>query len=302
MEPIIKTCRCGCGQKFTVKPGLYYKLPEYISGHNSKDYIRTEEHKKNISLALMGHLVTEETKEEIRLAKKGHKHGYKTSGNTGHNKGWCGKCGKFHRSTKGYTWTSEKSSESQKRRVSTPEGKMNIKRMQELVHTPEVIATMKDTVRKNWADPEWHAEHTKCYQTPEFRQMCGERSSANWQNSDYVRKVIKGWNIEPNKDEKELIDFFAEYFPSFQYNGNFELKVNPDGLIPDFVDIENRRIVEYFGYFRHTQEEAEKKIARYAEEGWHCLVLWPNDLKDKWTLIEKLAKFIDTYKDTVEVL
>lgn len=91
-----------------------------------------------------------------------------------------------------------------------------------------------------------------------------------------------------NCESCESCEFFDE---EIKY-GNFELKVNIDGLIPDFVDIKNRRIVEYFGDFRHTEEEAEKKIARYAKESWDCLVLWPCDLEDKWALIAKLAKFI----------
>lgn len=51
--------------------------------------------------------------------------------------------------------------------------------------------------------------------------------------------------------------------------------------MPDFVDIQGRRVFEYFGSFWHQPEEEQAIIAYYAAKGWACTVLWEQDLF-KW--------------------
>lgn len=322
--------------------------------------------------------MSDELLEEFR--KEVNRAPYARGSFAGHNRGWCRRCGKFHRSTKGYKHTQEtkdkmmvavnnlwfdpgyrvKHSAGRKRYCNSPEGKKQMSEMAKIPHSLEHNANIGKGGRRFYASPEgkkqrhrqsdlrkqycatpkgreqtlksiklanaashtaeasakrrkthlelaatpegkeylrWFAElGNKAANTPEVNAKRGRTMSriltGLWKDPKFVAKVEKGLHKRPTKDEEKLIDFFARYCPSFRYNGNFELKVNPDGLIPDFVDIRNRRIVEYFGDFRHTEEEAEKKTARYAREGWNCLILWPDDLKDKWALIAKLTKFI----------
>ena len=47
---------------------------------------------------------------------------------------------------------------------------------------------------------------------------------------------------------------------------------------PDFVDLPNRRVLEFFGDYWHIPEEEQETIDYYAEQGWQCTVLWERDL------------------------
>lgn len=147
----------------------------------------------------------------------------------------------------------------------------------------EIKCAIRKTVESIVRDPKYREEHSKIM-------------LSLWKDPEFVAKVTAGWNQKPNDDEQKLIFILGIFFPQFGYNGNGslqrKLKLNFDGLVPDFLDITNKRIIEYFGFWSHTSEEAESKIARYAKIGWDCLIIWPYELKDDKALISKIGYWL----------
>lgn len=63
--------------------------------------------------------------------------------------------------------------------------------------------------------------------------------------------------------------------------------------MPDFVDIEGRRVFEYFGSFWHEPQEEQLIIAYYQSKGWQCTVLWEQDLFGWLTSHQKLVTEVE---------
>ena len=117
-----------------------------------------------------------------------------------------------------------------------------------------------------------------------------------WQNPEFVHKMMKAWNTKPNKKEMELSDILCNLCPGqFEYNGDFSLGITLSGCIPDFVNVNGKKqVIELFGeYWHRTPERGEKeKLRRYHAVGWDCLIIWCNELKDTETLEDKIRVFV----------
>lgn len=82
----------------------------------------------------------------------------------------------------------------------------------------------------------------------------------------------------------------APYLEALGYRHNDDGHTFIAKRVPDFVDIEGRRVFEYFGRFWHPRSEEEKEIIDfYKSYGWECTVLWEDDLHD----------FLDRHNDLV---
>ena len=124
----------------------------------------------------------------------------------------------------------------------------------------------------------------------ETRRKISEARKAQWQDPEYVAKLIKAMGIRPNKLESRLIQIFQERLPEFEYNGGFDLGVSLGGLIPDFINTNGKKqVIEVFGNYWHSPEvigddyrrTEAGKISIYSSLGYPCLVLWEDDLKEK---------------------
>lgn len=58
--------------------------------------------------------------------------------------------------------------------------------------------------------------------------------------------------------------------------------IGSDGFckIPDFVDVEGRRLVEVWGDYWHRGEDPEVLIEWYRQVGWDCKVIWEREIKE----------------------
>lgn len=102
------------------------------------------------------------------------------------------------------------------------------------------------------------------------------------------------------KPEKAVWDMLDKYCPgAFRYNGDFSQKVMLNGLIPDFVNVNGRKVViEVFGdyfhnpkYFKLKRNRTEVgRIEAFAEVGWDCVVIWESELKEPEKVLEKIAR------------
>lgn len=136
----------------------------------------------------------------------------------------------------------------------------------------------------------------------ETNQKVSEARKKDWQNPEYVAKLIRAMGIKPNKLEGKLIDLLAEHFPQFKYNGDFGQGVMLGGLTPDFVNVNGKKqVIEVFGDYWHSPEIIGDdwrrgelgKIMIYNSVGWDCLVLWERELKEltEKDIIEKVKSF-----------
>ena len=107
-----------------------------------------------------------------------------------------------------------------------------------------------------------------------------------------------GWNRKMNKPETKMNEILS-HFHGFRYTGNgkFWLKTpNGKSKNPDFVDIDNRLIVEVFGRYWHSPNEEPEIIELYRQMGWRCLVIWEDDFSKK-RVIDSLERFLGIQED-----
>lgn len=160
-----------------------------------------------------------------------------------------------------------------------------------------------------WRHPIYRREMSKkrleMWQRPEFKEkMRVKRSKTSkdlWKNSVYREKCIKaiarGNRRRPTNPEKFLISCFNKNKVFYKYIGDGSMVVA--GKNPDFINIdEKRKVIDYFSppfhtvYINRTKEEAEKeRIEHFEKNGYKCLVLWPEDLKDEERLLTKIREF-----------
>lgn len=131
-------------------------------------------------------------------------------------------------------------------------------------------------------------------QNPDGKKIASERARERWKNPDFIKKVVDGWHSK-TRPERQLDQLLQQLYPGeFKYNGGFEVGVSIDGLIPDFVNVNNsKKIIEMNGrYFHQNPMREEDKISRYAKYGFSCLIIWDNEIKERRKLIEKIIEFV----------
>lgn len=123
------------------------------------------------------------------------------------------------------------------------------------------------------------------------KEKIAEKKRAQWQDPVFIKKVFDGLNAKPNKPEQLVNHKLQKLFPDeYRYNGNFDCKVTIGGLIPDFVNVNGKKVViEVFGEPFHDPSKAWMKVgwrrqefgrkAIYAQLGYKTVVLWVEELR-----------------------
>lgn len=101
------------------------------------------------------------------------------------------------------------------------------------------------------------------------------------QKKDRYRKISKSlkgntnWRFSyqyPNSEEQKLIRFFNKWNLPFKYVGDGSFKIG--GKCPDFINEEQKLIIEFFGELWHKESDELTRIKFFGENGWRCLVIW----------------------------
>jgi len=116
-----------------------------------------------------------------------------------------------------------------------------------------------------------------------------------WQDTEYIRKTLKGWRRRPTKPEYFITGILIQYFPDdkWLYTGDGQF-INqnqlPDfgGKIPDWYSSVRGCILEFFGEFYHKPEDAKNRINHFKKFGYNCIVIWEEELEDKVALIRHI--------------
>lgn len=127
--------------------------------------------------------------------------------------------------------------------------------------------------------------------TIEKRKEISEKSKQLWNNSEYIKKQMISRRVSPNKMELFLLKILEEHFVGkyeFVGDGKFIL----GRKCPDFVDKENKKLIEFFGRNWHKPEDEFSRPQYFKQFGYDTLIIWSDEIKSGH-LLEKLNKFIN---------
>jgi hypothetical protein len=125
----------------------------------------------------------------------------------------------------------------------------------------------------------------------EHKRKIGESMKKNWNNPEYVENFMKKIHAKPNNFELLVKSALQELLPNeYKYNGGFEEGVMLGGLIPDFVNVNGKKVViEVFGEPFHDPNKSWMQVgwkrqefgrkAIFAQLGYKTVILWCGKLK-----------------------
>ena len=121
-----------------------------------------------------------------------------------------------------------------------------------------------------------------------------------WQDPEYVAKQIKASHAFPNKLEKFLCKLLQKILPDqWEYVGSGDFIVEGTNKNPDFIHVNQKKIIEFNGDYWHgkemtgrtKEEEEQQRIDLFAEEGYQTLIIWEHELVDLVGLTKKVTDF-----------
>lgn len=128
----------------------------------------------------------------------------------------------------------------------------------------------------------------------EVRKKISEAAKKRFRDSEFLKKFKEGCQAKPNKLELSLHDYITDY----KYVGDYSHWIG--GKNPDFIDFKNKKIIEVFGDYWHSEEKTGKSCIMHEEErikhfenyGYLCLIIWEHEFQDNDKLLLKLNNFI----------
>ena len=113
----------------------------------------------------------------------------------------------------------------------------------------------------------------------EISRKKSESLKKYWESRDQAQVKVLGWGSSSNH---EVV--LAPYLEALGYVHNRDMTLSVGRKKPDFVDLKNRRVFEYFGTHWHPEPSEEQSLVDYYNKiGWTCVVLWEDNLYE-WLL------------------
>lgn len=270
-----------------------------------KKLIFSEEHKRKISVALVGIKRSEETKKKMTGKKMAEETKKKLSDS---HKGYKYPEGRIH-------WAKGKfqSDESNKKRSNALKGRKPYEMSDEIRR--KMSSSRKGKIPIEESNIKRSASllgripwNTGKLLTEEHRRKVSESLKGKKCSEEKKRKIsrsLKGHPVsketlkkifnltKPNKAEQELFRLVENIFPDeYKLNVKGEILIL-GGKIPDIVNVNGRkRLIELYGDFYHKGDDPQKRINYFKQFGWKTLVIWGHELKDIDLLKAKLQAFV----------
>lgn len=154
----------------------------------------------------------------------------------------------------------------------------------------EILKDMSIKKKIQWDDP------NSTYNSIDFREKKSIESKERWKDPEYIKKIQQSLHNSPNGPERKLIELFNKLNLDYEFVGDWTLNI--DGKNPDFINKKTNKLIEHFGVYYHDtiinisrEEHEQQRIEHFAKEGYKCLIIWEDELKDLDKLIEKILKF-----------
>ena len=159
--------------------------------------------------------------------------------------------------------------------------------------TPEWIQMQRE-MNSGKNSPRYGEKHTE-----ETKKLMSESHKRKFLDSEFCKEFGRRFVCKPTKPELELDNLLKSINLKYKYVGDHSCWIG--GKNPDFINKENKKIIELFGEWWHgakrtgkSKIESEKEIKdHYNKYGYNCLVIWEFDLSDSEFLKNKLKKFTE---------
>jgi len=123
-----------------------------------------------------------------------------------------------------------------------------------------------------------------------------------WQDPEYRKKQVKSFRLgklcRPNKPEIFLIELLQKLFPNqWKYTGDLQEWIG--GKNPDFIAVDQKKIIELFGDYWHGEERTgilndqheQERIDVFTKKGYQTLIIWEHELEDVDLLVGRITNF-----------
>jgi G:T-mismatch repair DNA endonuclease (very short patch repair protein) len=102
------------------------------------------------------------------------------------------------------------------------------------------------------------------------------------------------YNIKPTNPEKILLGIIKENNSPFIYVGDGKFWI--DRFNPDFINKEDKLIIEVFGDYWHNLpkiiERDKERLKAYSFKGYKTLIIWEHELQNVHQVLNKIGDFL----------
>ena len=132
---------------------------------------------------------------------------------------------------------------------------------------------------------------------PEVRKKNSKTNKEKFKDPEFCKKFGKRFLVKPTKPEIFIEEILKDLnLEKYEYVGDFKIWIG--GKNPDFINEEDKKIIEFFGW-RHTKKATgipnknheKNQLKHFLKYGYKCLVLWDKDLKNTKSLKKRLIRF-----------
>lgn len=160
-----------------------------------------------------------------------------------------------------------------------------------IFRTKEVQNKKSIALKEIWKDP------NSKFRSKEYKENRTKKSIELWKDPIYIKKVQDASHIRPNKPETFLINLFKDLNLNYEYTGDMSFIIG--GKNPDFTNKEKMKVIDFFGSWYHSEEirkqsredHEKSRIEHFEKEGYKCLIIWEEELKEVEKVIKKVIQF-----------
>lgn len=111
-----------------------------------------------------------------------------------------------------------------------------------------------------------------------------------WENPEYAKKVL-GLRGKSN-EEKHLYFWLEEKWPGYwKYVGDAKYRIGRK--FPDFINLDNRKIIELWGDYYHKGQNPQNRIDYFRLYGFDCVIIWASEMhKNKSKVLDMIETFM----------
>ena len=111
------------------------------------------------------------------------------------------------------------------------------------------------------------------------RDLMRKAGILRWDNIDFQSKMLKAFNLKPNKPEQFLIKLLEILYPNdWRYVGDFQFWLG--GKNPDFMNVNGqKKLIELYGDYWHKDDNPQDRIDHFKQYGFDTLVIWQSEFE-----------------------